>query len=119
MTEDCMELWSNNTLSEFVIIFNSDSVAKTSLEAKCTSNIDESPYREGYDNNWSYPLSQWVVFYLSNKYASLISTGNIAKHEEFRMEIDNDFYDNEINNVPPDLFIGQGPYRGNLILSQN
>lgn len=56
MTESCMELWSNNTLSEFVIIFNSYPVAKTSLETKCTREIDESPYREGYDNNWSYTL---------------------------------------------------------------
>ena len=63
-----MELWSNPALSEFVIMFNSESVARTSLEEKCDKKLDEMPYKEGYDYNWNYMLSQWIVFYLSNKY---------------------------------------------------
>ena len=63
-----MKLWSNPTLSEFVIMFNSESFARTSLEAICDKKLDEMPYKEGYVHNWNYMLSRWIVFYLSIKY---------------------------------------------------
>jgi len=51
-----MELWTDDTLSEFAIMLNSNSVASTSQESKYTRIIDESPYVAGYDSNWSYIL---------------------------------------------------------------
>jgi hypothetical protein len=93
MTEGSMELWSNPVLSEFVIMFNSESVARTSLEGKCDKKLDEMPYKEGYDYNWNYTLSHWVVFYLSNKYLKPFSAAKTAQHQGFKIETDIDFED--------------------------
>ena len=57
-----MELWTDDTLSEFAIVLNSIPVASTSQESKYTKIIDGSPYVAGYDSNWSYILTQWIVF---------------------------------------------------------
>jgi hypothetical protein len=82
-----MELWSNEILSDFAIKFDSQMVVKTSDNADLINLIDESPYKDGYDNDWHYILAQWVTFYLSNKY--LIST---AIQKEFQTA-DKDEYD--------------------------
>lgn len=55
------------------------------------------PYKEGYDYNWNYTLSQWVVFYLSNKYLKPFSAAKTAQHKGFKIETDIDFEDNEFN----------------------
>jgi hypothetical protein len=68
MAEGRMELWSNDLLSDFAIKFDSQMVVKTSDNADLINLIDESPYKDGCDNDWHYTLAQWVTFYLSNKY---------------------------------------------------
>jgi hypothetical protein len=67
MAEGRMELWSNGILSDFAIKFDSQMVVKRSDNADLINLIDESPYKDGYDNDWHYTLAQWVTFYLSNK----------------------------------------------------
>jgi hypothetical protein len=66
MAEGRMEIWSNGILSDFAIKFDSQMVVKTSDNADFNL-IDESPSKDGYDNDWHYTLAQWVTFYLSNK----------------------------------------------------
>lgn len=63
-----MELWTNDTLSEFGIKLNSELVLKTGQTANLTKMIDESFYKDGYNQEWHYTLSQWVIFYFANKY---------------------------------------------------
>ncbi len=60
--------------------------------------IDECPYKEGYDVDWRYTLSQWVVYYLANRYAVLINS-KISVQKEFNIRDD----DNEIDSTlyPP------------------
>ena len=89
-----MELWSNDILTEFAIKFNSAIVVKTSDNPDLIIKmIDESPYKDGYDFDWHYTLSQWVIYYLANKYVVSLDS-KIYKQKEF--DIHND-EDNEVN----------------------
>lgn len=63
-----MELWANESLSEFAIKFDSDTVVKTSGDANISRMIDNAHFKSGYDFDWHYTLSEWVVYYLTNKY---------------------------------------------------
>lgn len=95
MSQDWMELWSNDILSEFAIKFNSAIVVKTSNNpGMVIQMIDECPYKAGYDTDWHYTLSQWVIYYLANKYAILLD----SKQKEFKIQGDED------NEVDVSLF---------------
>jgi hypothetical protein len=109
MTGERMELWTNDTLSEFAIMLNSSPVASTSQESKYTTIIDESPYVAGYDSNWSYTLDKWIVFYFSNKYTGFLGSQKRSKQEEFRLEPNSEFYDNEFDTSIPGFIPGLGP----------
>lgn len=98
-----MELWTNDTFSEFAIVLNSNPVASTSQESRYTRIIDESPYVAGYDSNWSYILNQWVIFYFSKKYTGFLGLQEKSKQEEFRLEPNSGFYDNEYDSRIPGL----------------
>ena len=90
MTKERMELWSNDTFSEFAIKFNSTIVVTTSNNSDAiVKMIDECPYKEGYDVDWRYTLSQWVVYYLANKYGVLINS-KISIQKEFNIRDDED-----------------------------
>jgi hypothetical protein len=98
MSQELMELWSNNSLTEFAIKFNSTIVVKSSNNPDAlVKMIDECPYKEGYDVDWRYTLSQWVVYYLANKYAVLINS-KIPVQKEFNIRDDDD---NEIDALYP------------------
>jgi len=60
--------------------------------------IDECPYEEGYDVDWRYSLSQWVVYYLANKYTVLINS-KISIQKEFNIRDD----DNEVVSLYPPI----------------
>src|SRR5437867_2500538 len=87
--KDLMQLWTDDTISEFAIIYRSQIAIRTKELAQFTKMIDESPYREGYDLNWGHTLSQWVVFYLANKYANILLGSNPEK-AEFKLELDSE-----------------------------
>ena len=72
-----MELWSNDILTEFAIKLNSIVVVMTSNNLDAMGKIDVCPYRPGYEFDWHYTLSQWVVCYLANKYHSVTGLQNI------------------------------------------
>ena len=70
-----MELWSNDVLTEFTIKFNSVIVVTTSNNPDTiVKMIDECPYRPGYEFDWHYTLSQWVVYFLANKFTVLLDS---------------------------------------------
>ena len=93
MGDQSMELWSNDILTEFAIKFNSAIVVKTSDNPDLIIKmIDESPYKDGYDFDWHYTLSQWVIYYLANKYVVSLDS-KIYKQKEF------DIHNNEDNEV--------------------
>lgn len=83
-----MQLWSDDILSEFAIKFNSVTVATTSNNSDVlVKMIDERPYKTGYNINWYYTLSQWVIYYLANKY--LISLDSkISQAKDFKIHSD-------------------------------
>ena len=94
MGDQSMELWSNDILTEFAIKFKSAIVVKTSDNPDLIIKmIDESPYKDGYDFDWHYTLSQWVIYYLANKYVVSLDS-KIYKQKEF--DIHND-EDDEVN----------------------
>ena len=93
MSQERMELWCNDRLTEFTIKFNSAIAVTTSNDPCGMTKIDECPFRSGYEFDWHYTLSQWVVYFLANKFTSLGgSKTNIRK--EFNILDDND---NEID----------------------
>jgi hypothetical protein len=95
MVEERMELWTDDTFSEFGLKFNSKVVVKTSEIANLIKMIDESPYKDGYDYDWHYTLSQWVIFYLSNKYAHALDS-KVPRQKEFKTGAD-EKYDNSLS----------------------
>jgi len=96
--KELMQLWTDDTISEFAIIYSSRLVIRTKESVQFTKMIDESPYIEGYELNWGHTLSQWVVFYLANKYAKLL--GSNHGKDEFRLELDPKYpeIDTEVDN---------------------
>ena len=64
---------------------------------------------EGYDVDWRYTLSQWVVYYLANKYAVLIDSKiSVQKEFNIRDDDDNEVYSSytvslviKVKNKPP------------------
>ena len=103
MTKERMELWSNDIFSEFAIKFNSTSVVTTSNNSDAiVKMIDECPYKEGYDVDWRYTLSQWVVYYLANKYGVLINS-KISIQKEFNIR------DDEYHEVDDSLYAPVNP----------
>ena len=83
MTQKRMELWSDDKLPEFSIKFESSVVATTSNPEVMIKMIDECPYKEGYDFDWHYTLSQWIVYYLANKFTVLINS-KVPMQKDFR-----------------------------------
>ena len=82
-----MELWSNDILTEFAIKLNSIVVVMTSNNLDAMGKIDVCPYRPGYEFDWHYTLSQWVVCYLANKFTVLLdSKRSIQKEFDIRDE---------------------------------
>jgi hypothetical protein len=108
MSQERMELWSNDMLTEFAIKFNSIIVVTTSNNPGAMGKIDECPYRSGYEFDWHYTLSQWVVYYLANKFTLLLDS-KISIHKEFDVrdqEIDVSSYHPvdptiKVRNKPP------------------
>src|SRR6476619_2463929 len=91
MTQERMELWSNDRLTEFTIKFNSVIVATTSTKLDAMIKIDECHYRPGYEFDWHYTLSQWVVYFLANKFTVLLdSKTSIQKEFDIRDDEDNE-----------------------------
>jgi hypothetical protein len=87
MNQERMELWSNGILTEFAIKFNSVIVVTTSNNPQAMGKVDECPYRPGYELDWHYTLSQWVVYYLANKFTVLLdSKSSIQKEFNIRDE---------------------------------
>ena len=97
MSQDWMELWSNDRLTEFTVKLNSVAVVTTTSNPEAMTKIDGCPYRSGYEFDWHYTLSQWVVYYLANKYAVLINS-KIPVQKEFNIRDDDD---NEIDALYP------------------
>lgn len=65
-----MQLWTNESRSEYKITFGSGDIISTDFGTAYTQLIDEMPFLDGYDHDWSYTLSQWVIHYLLNKYSA-------------------------------------------------
>ena len=72
MSQERMELWSNDSLTEFAIKFNSIFEVTTSNDLETMTKIDECLYRSGYEFDWHYTLSQWVVYFLANQFTALL-----------------------------------------------
>ena len=109
MSQERMELWSNDSLTEFAIKFNSIFEVTTSNDPETMSKIDECLYRSGYEFDWHYTLSQWVVYFLANKFTALLdSKTSIHKEFNIRDEDDNEVYSSynvslsiKVKNKPP------------------
>lgn len=94
-----MELWSNDRLTDFTIKFNSVIVATTSANLDEMTKIDECPYRSGYEFDWHYTLSQWVVYFLANKFTALLDS-KTSLQKEFHIREDEDSEVDVSLNIP-------------------
>jgi hypothetical protein len=106
MTRERMELWSNDNLSEFSIKFKSATVVTTSDSPDVMVKlIDECQYKEGYNWDWRFTLSQWVVYYLANKFTVLLDS-KIRKQKEFKIQDeDNEIYVSAFTRVDTSIKI--------------
>ena len=84
-----MELWSNDRLTEFTIKLNSVTVVTTSNNPDTMTKIDECPFKSGYEFDWHYTLSQWVIYFLANKFTVLLDSPTSLK-KEFNIRDDED-----------------------------
>jgi len=91
MSQERMELWSNDSLTEFAIKYNSIFEVTTSDDSEKMTMIDDCPYRSGYEVDWHYTLSQWVVYYLANKLSTLLES-KVQKEFDIHNEDDNEIY---------------------------
>lgn len=66
MAEPRIQLWTDDTNSEFAIYLNSDYVIRTNQKIKYTKMIDESVCMQGYNYDWKHTLTQWVTFLFGN-----------------------------------------------------
>jgi hypothetical protein len=98
MSQERMELWSNDSLTEFAIKFNSIFEVTTSDDTKTMTKIDECLYRPGYEFDWHYTLSQRIVYFLANKFTALLDS-KTSMQKEFNIpdEDGNETYSS--NNV--------------------
>jgi hypothetical protein len=97
LNEKRVQLWTDNSFSEFAIVYDSRIVARTKQDANYNRMIDESSYVDGYQYDWNYTLSQWVPFYFSNKYISQ-ALGRRKVAHKFKMEVGSDI-DNHQNSL--------------------
>ena len=85
MSKSKIELWVDDTDTEFAILLNSKVVSKTSENVKITKKVDHAYYLVGPDIDWKYTIDQWITFYLSNKYASLFASTTDSKSEKRKL----------------------------------
>jgi hypothetical protein len=85
MSKSKIELWVDDTDTEFAILLNSEVVSKTCENVKITKKVDHAYYLVGPDIDWKYTIDQWITFYLSNKYASLFASTIDSKSEKRKL----------------------------------
>jgi hypothetical protein len=85
MSKSKIELWVDDTDTEFAILLNSEVVSKTCENVKITKKVDQAYYLVGRDIDWKYTIDQWITFYLSNKYASLFASTTDSKPEKRKL----------------------------------
>ena len=51
------------------------------------TKIDECPSRSGCEFDWHYTLSQWVIYFLANKFTALVDS-EISLQKEFNVRDD-------------------------------
>jgi hypothetical protein len=67
MVKDVMQLWTDDTFTDFAIRFNEFGFVVTSNSKSLFSKIiDESDCGDKHSHDWRYTLTEWVNFYLCN-----------------------------------------------------
>jgi hypothetical protein len=108
-----MQLWTDETQSEYKITIGSNDVTSTSSGTRYTRLVDEMPFVDGYDHDWSYTLSQWVIHYLLNKCSA---NKRFVKKDSFKMSPQND---SEVDSIIAMLISRQSaPKPRNKILAK-
>jgi hypothetical protein len=99
-----IELWTNDSFSEFGIKLNSETVVTTRQDAILIKLIDKTKHNNSYDRQWQYTLAQWTIFYLANRHL----TSKFSKKTNFKGvlidQIDRqsmDFYDQYLPKKRP------------------
>ena len=68
MSEPRIQLWTDDSSSEFAIFLNSNYMIRTNQEVKYTKIIDESVCLQGFSYDWKHTLSQWVTYLFGNQF---------------------------------------------------
>jgi hypothetical protein len=85
MSKSKIELWVDDTDTEFAILLNSKVVSKTCENVKITKKVDHAYYLVGPDIDWKNTIDEWITFYLSNKYTSLFASTTDSKSEKRKL----------------------------------
>lgn len=77
-----IELWTNDSESEFAIIARSNILAKTA-ESNFTRSIDKSSFERDKIYNWNLTIHKWITFYFSKKYFTELAYGRGLSKTKF------------------------------------
>ena len=99
MSQERMELWSNDRLTEFTIKLNSVTVVTTSNGQNTMTKIDECAYKSGYEFDWHYTLSQWVIYFLANKFTALLDSKS-SLQKEFNIRDEGEANEVDVKYLP-------------------
>jgi hypothetical protein len=69
MFEPRIQLWTDDSSSEFAIFINSNCTIRTNQEVKYTKIVDESVCLQGFSYDWKHTLSQLVTYLFGNQIA--------------------------------------------------
>jgi hypothetical protein len=64
-----IQLWTDDSSSEFAIFINSNCTIRTNQEVKYTKIVDESVCLQGFSYDWKHTLSQLVTYLFGNQIA--------------------------------------------------
>jgi hypothetical protein len=84
MSKKRVQLWTNDTSSEFEIIYDHRILVRTKEDVNYDRMIDETDWVAAFDHDWGYTLSQWVPFYFSNKFLNQVL--DRTKKRRFRID---------------------------------
>jgi len=69
-----MELWTDDSESQFAIIANSQVLAKTN-DGIFTKKLDSTSFNRNDNYDWDSVIRRWIHFYFLNKYSCTIVIG--------------------------------------------
>jgi hypothetical protein len=77
-----MELWADDSESQFAIIADSQVLAKTD-ESIFTKKLDSTSFSSRHTYDWESVIKRWIYFYFSKRYGGRFIEEGMSPQTEF------------------------------------